>query len=136
MNVFSGQSLTLGAVAAAFAIFLVSTSARGQVESVEPTAPRVEEIVVRGSRSGDPRSVNERYAEQLQKQVFAEFRRRQREEEKEKQLFRKSVPMIYGNSRVAWGLDSKADLRWRRRTQLVELQHTGIKAKTLVRIGI
>jgi hypothetical protein len=72
----------------------------------------------------------------LQKQVFAEFRRRQREEEKEKQLFRKSVPMIYGNSRVAWGLDSKADLRWRRRTQLVELQHTGIKAKTLVRIGI
>jgi hypothetical protein len=121
----------------ALLICVLGAGALAQENSGDRTARSAGELHIRGDRDGAPHAVNQRYRAQLQKRVFAEFGQRQREEEDEQRRLRSSPPPSFGQGgRIQWGYDTKADLRWRRDSQLAELRHDDLQTKTLIRIGL
>lgn len=100
----------------------------------EPKEPKaIEEIVVRASRDGDPKSLELKQAEMLKAQVFAMYRQVKRDEEE--QAWRSTLPKAYGNfGRIKWGYDPDAELRMRRESGLDDVEPGAVRPATIIRV--
>lgn len=103
-------------------------------QAAEPKDPEaIEEIVVRASRDGDPKSLELKQAEMLKAQVFAMYRQVKRDEEE--QAWRSTLPKAYGNfGRIKWGYDADAELRMRRESGLDDVEPGAVRPATIIRV--
>lgn len=105
-----------------------------QAAAEEPNDSKaIEEIVVRASRDGDPKSLELKQAEMLKAQVFAMYSQVKRDEEE--QAWRSTLPKAYGNfGRIKWGYDPDAELRMRRESGLDDVDPDTVRPATIIRV--
>ena len=114
---------------------LAAVPVAAQVDEAAPddnSGEMLEEIVVYGSRSGDPSSVDPKYAEIWRQQMLDEVERMRLQEEME---WRNSnlTYQSSADSRIVWGYDPKSDRDRRTDFDYDRLPGDTVKPATLFR---
>ena len=108
-----------GLIAAVVAIPLL-TFAQEAEDQPKADDKSIEEVVVYGTRRGDPVDIDALYLEQFRKRVLDDYFEQQRLMERER--WRGSLDIkLKSPSRIGWGYDPGAELRMRRETDLMDL---------------
>lgn len=122
-------------VAVAAMLLCVTQVTWGQDREDEPKADdeSVEEVVVYGTRRGDPVDLDALYESQLRKRIMDDYMKRQRLRERAE--WRSSLSTEDESpSRIRWGYDPEAELRMRRETDLMDLPIEGERAASIFRV--
>jgi hypothetical protein len=130
------RNTLLNHVAAVAAILLCVTQvAWGQDQEEEPQADdeSIDEVVVYGTRRGDPVDLDALYQSQLRKRIMDDYMKQQRLRERAE--WRSSLSTEDESpSRIRWGYDPAAELRMRRETDLMDLPIEGERAASIFRV--
>ncbi|MDH3576971.1 MAG: hypothetical protein OEO71_04015 [Gammaproteobacteria bacterium] len=93
----------------------------------------MEEVVVYGTRRGDPVDIDALYLEQFRKRVLDDYFEQQRLMERER--WRSSLDVkLKSPSRIRWGYDPGAELRMRRETDLMDLPFETTRPASIFRV--
>jgi len=129
-------NMPLRSTAAVAALLLCAAPVTwGQIEAEEPEKDdeSMEEVIVYGTRGGDPVDLDALYQSQLRKRVIDDYMKQQRLRERDE--WRSSLSIKDESpSRIRWGYDPAAELRMRRETDLMDLPIEGERAASLFRV--
>jgi hypothetical protein len=122
----------LGLIAAVVAIPLL-TFAQDAEDQPKAGDKSIEEVVVYGTRRGDPVDLDALYLEQFRKRVLDDYFKQQRLLERER--WRSSLETkVKSPSRIRWGYDPGAELRMRRETDLMDLPFETTRPASIFRV--
>lgn len=122
----------LGLIAAVVAIPLL-TFAQDAEDQPKADDKSIEEVVVYGTRRGDPVDIDALYLEQFRKRVLDDYFEQQRLLERER--WRSSLEIkVKSPSRIRWGYDPGAELRMRRETDLMGLPFETTRPASIFRV--
>ncbi len=122
----------LGLIAAVVAIPLL-TFAQDAEDQPKADDKSIEEVVVYGTRRGDPVDIDALYLEQFRKRVLDDYFKQQRLLERER--WRSSLEIkVKSPSRIRWGYDPGAELRMRRETDLMDLPFETTRPASIFRV--
>ena len=125
---------TLLRLTAAVAAMPLLTFAQEAEDRPKVDDKSMEEVVVYGTRRGDPVDIDALYLEQFRKRVLDDYFEQQRLMERER--WRSSLDVKSKSpSRIRWGYDPGAELRMRRETDLMDLPFETTRPASLFRIG-
>ena len=131
MHTLRDTLLRLIAVIVAIPLLTFAQEAEDQSKADDKS---IEEVVVYGTRRGDPVDVDALYLEQFRKRVMDDYFEQQRLMEKER--WRSSLDIkAKSPSRIRWGYDPGAELRMRRETDLMDLPFETTRPASIFRIG-
>lgn len=121
--------------AVAALLLCVAPATWGQIEAEEPETDdeSMEEVIVYGTRGGDPVDLDALYQSQLRKRVIDDYMKQQRLRERDEWRSALSIEDA-SPSRIRWGYDPAAELRMRRETDLMDLPIEGERAASLFRV--
>lgn len=121
-----------GLIAAVVAIPLL-TFAQDAEDQPKADDESIEEVVVYGTRRGDPVDIDALYLEQFRKRVLDDYFKQQRLVERER--WRSSLETkVKSPSRIRWGYDPGAELRMRRETDLMALPFETTRPASIFRV--
>ncbi|MBT8089979.1 MAG: hypothetical protein KJO01_07205 [Gammaproteobacteria bacterium] len=121
----------LTAAVAAMPLLTVAQEAEDRPKADDKS---MEEVVVYGTRRGDPVDIDALYLEQFRKRVLDDYFEQRRLMEKEQ--WRSSLDVkLKSPSRIRWGYDPGAELRMRRETDLMDLPFETTRPASIFRIG-
>ncbi|MBT8111912.1 MAG: hypothetical protein KJO27_14435 [Gammaproteobacteria bacterium] len=131
MHTLRNTLLGLTAAVAAMPLLTVAQEAEDRPKADDKS---MEEVVVYGTRRGDPVDIDALYLEQFRKRVLDDYFEQRRLMEKEQ--WRSSLDVkLKSPSRIRWGYDPGAELRMRRETDLMDLPFETTRPASIFRIG-
>lgn len=124
---------TLLGLIAAVAVIPLLTFAQEAEDQPKADDTSIEEVVVYGTRRGDPVDIDALYLEQFRKRVLDDYFEQQRLMERER--WRSSLDVkLKSPSRIRWGYDPGAELRMRRETDLMDLAFETTRPASIFRV--
>lgn len=130
MHTLRDMSLILVAAVAAIPPPTFAQEAEDQPKADDTS---MEEVVVYGTRRGDPVDIDALYLEQFRKRVLDDYFEQQRLMERER--WRSSLDIkLKSPSRIRWGYDPGAELRMRRETDLMDLPFETTRPASIFRV--
>jgi len=130
MHTLRDMSLILVAAVAAIPPPTFAQEAEDQPKADDTS---MEEVVVYGTRRGDPVDIDALYLEQFRKRVLDDYFEQQRLMERER--WRSSLDVkLKSPSRIRWGYDPGAELRMRRETDLMDLPFETTRPASIFRV--
>lgn len=130
MHTLRDMSLILVAAVAAIPPPTFAQEAEDQPKADDTS---MEEVVVYGTRRGDPVDIDALYLEQFRKRVLDDYFEQQRLMERER--WRSSLDVkLKSPSRIRWGYDPGAELRMRRDTDLMDLPFETTRPASIFRV--
>lgn len=130
MHTLRDMSLILVAAVAAIPPPTFAQEAEDQPKADDTS---MEEVVVYGTRRGDPVDIDALYLEQFRKRVLDDYFEQQRLMERER--WRSSLDVkLKSPSRIRWGYDPGAELRMRRETDLMDLAFETTRPASIFRV--
>jgi len=130
MHTLRDMSLILVAAVAAIPPPTFAQEAKDQPKADDTS---MEEVVVYGTRRGDPVDIDALYLEQFRKRVLDDYFEQQRLMERER--WRSSLDVkLKSPSRIRWGYDPGAELRMRRETDLMDLPFETTRPASIFRV--
>ncbi len=125
---------TLSGLIAAIVAIPLLTFAQEAEDEPKADDKSIEEVVVYGTRRGDPVDIDALYLEQFRKRVMDDYFEQQRLMERAR--WRSSLDVkLKSPSRIRWGYDPGAELRMRRETDLMDLPFETTRPASIFRIG-